>query len=206
MRVLLHPLQRLLWPIKIVNKERALIDNNAIYTCNHYSKVDTFIPCFALFKREAHILAKYELFKVPIAGWFLHKLGAIPVRRGEADIDAVKNVLSVLKGGKKLMIFPEGTRNKQGTQDMAEFKTGTARFAIKTKSPIVPMLYYSSPKLFRRNWLYIGEPFALDEFYGSRTPEQMHAATEVLRAKMDETRRQCNEYVENLKKKNKERK
>ena len=104
------------------------------------------------------------------------------------------------------MIFPEGTRNKQGTQDMAEFKTGTARFAIKTKSPIVPMLYYSSPKLFRRNWLYIGEPFALDEFYGSRTPEQMHAATEVLRAKMDETRRQCNEYVENLKKKNKERK
>ncbi len=206
MRVLLHPLQRLLWPIKIVNKERALIDNNAIYTCNHYSKVDTFIPCFALFKREAHILAKYELFKVPIAGWFLHKLGAIPVRRGEADIDAVKNVLSVLKSGKKVMIFPEGTRNKQGTQDMAEFKTGTARFAIKTKSPIVPMLYYSSPKLFRRNWLYIGEPFTLDEFYGSRTPEQMHAATEVLRAKMDETRRQCNEYVENLKKKNKERK
>ena len=90
---------------------------------------------------------------------------------------------------------------------MAEFKTGTARFAIRTKSPIVPMLYYSSPKMFRRNWLYIGDPFTLEEFYGARTPEQMHKATEVLREKMDETRRQCNDYVANLKnRKKKERK
>lgn len=202
-RVILHPLQRLLWPIKIVNRENAVIEGNVIYTCNHYSKVDSFIPCFALFKKEAHILAKHELFKVPIAGWFLHKMGAIPVRRGEADIDAVKNVLSVLKGGKKLMIFPEGTRNKEGTQEMAEFKTGTARFAIRTKSPIVPMLYYSSPKLFRRNWLYVGEAFTLEDFYGARTPERMHEATEVLRAKMDETRDLCNAYVANLKNKKK---
>ena len=206
-RVLLHPLQCLLWPTKIVNKENGLIEGNVIYTCNHYTKVDTFMPSFALFKKEAHILAKYELFRVPIAGWFLHKMGAIPVRRGEADIDAVKNVLKVLRDGKKLLIFPEGTRNKEGTQDMAEFKTGTARFAIKTQSPIVPMLYYSSPKLFRKNWLYIGEPFTLDEFYGARTPEQMHAATEVVREKMDETRRLCNEYVDSIKsKKKKERK
>ena len=203
-RVFLHPIQCLLWPTKVVNKTNGLIDGNAIYTCNHYTKVDSFIPCFALFKKEAHILAKQELFKAPIAGWFLHKMGAIPVRRGEADIDAVKNVLGVLKGGKKLLIFPEGTRNKEGTQDMAEFKTGTARFAIKTKSPIVPMLYYSSPKLFRRNWLYVGEPFTLDEYYDSaRTAEQMHAATEIVREKMDETRRLCNEYVEGLKSKNK---
>lgn len=204
LRVFMRPIQALLWPIKVVNKQNGLkIEKNAIYTCNHYTKVDTFIPCFKLFKREAHILAKYELFRVPIAGWFLHKMGAIPVRRGEADIDAVKSVLKVLKEGKKLLIFPEGTRNRQGTQDMAEFKTGTARFAIRTKSPIVPMLYYSSPKLFKRNWLYIGEPFTLEEFYGARTPEQMHEATEALRKKMDETRQLCNEYVSNLKNKKK---
>nr|MDE5602264.1 (d)CMP kinase [Clostridia bacterium] len=200
MRLFMRPLQAILWPIKIVNKQNAKIEGKAVYTCNHYSKVDTFIPCFALFKKEAHILAKYELFKVPIAGWFLHKMGAIPVRRGEADISAVKSVLGVLKEDKKLMIFPEGTRNKSGSQEMAEFKTGTARFAIKTKAPIVPMLYYSSPKLFRRNWLYVGEPFTLEEYYGARTPEQMHAATDVIQQKMQDIRVQCNEYVENLKK------
>ncbi len=207
LRVIMRPMQAIFWPTKVVNRDNGLgVEGNAVYTCNHYSKVDTFIPCFALFKREAHILAKHELFKVPIAGWFLHKMGAIPVRRGEADIDAVKSVLKVLKDGKKLLIFPEGTRNKEGSQEMSEFKTGTARFAIRTKSPIVPMLYYTSPKLFKRNYLYIGEPFTLEEFYGARTPEQMHLATEKVRERMDETRRLCNEYVANLKKKGKKAK
>lgn len=199
-RVLLRPLQAIFWPTKVVNKQNAAVEGRAIFICNHYSKVDTLIPCFALFKKEAHILGKSELFKVPIAGWFLHKMGAIPVRRGEADIAAVKSVLGVLKDEKKLMIFPEGTRNRSGSQEMAEFKTGTARFAIKTKSPIVPMLYYSCPKLFRRNWLYIGEPFTLEDYYGARTTEQMHEATEIIREKMDETRSLCNGYVEGLKK------
>ena len=203
-RVIMHPVQAIFWPTKVVNKQNGLkVEKNAVYTCNHYSKVDSFIPCFALFKKEAHILGKYELFINPIAGWFLYKMGAIPVKRGEADIDAVKSVLKVLKDGKKLLIFPEGTRNKEGTQEMSEFKTGTARFAIRTKSPIVPMVYHSSPKLFKRNYLYIGEPFTLEEFYGARTPEQMHAATEVVREKMDEARSLCNEYVDGLKKKGK---
>lgn len=112
--------------------------------------MDSMIPYFVLFKKEAHALAKYELFTNPVAGWFLHKMGAIPVRRGEADIESVKQVLRVLKDGKQLLIFPEGTRNKEGTQQMAEFKTGTARFAIKAKVPIVPMIYYQSPKAFRK--------------------------------------------------------
>lgn len=110
-------------------------------------------------------------------------MGAIPVRRGEADIESVKQVLKVLKDGKQLLIFPEGTRNKEDTQEMAEFKTGTARFAIKTKVPVVPMIYYHSPKAFRKNWLYVGEPFTLEEFYGARTPEDNHKATELIRQK-----------------------
>lgn len=197
LRFILRPLQCVLWPTKVVNPENAKKVKGAIFTCNHYSKIDSLIPYFTLFKKEAHALAKYELFTNPIAGWFLHIMGAIPVRRGEADIESVKQVLKVLKSDKQLLIFPEGTRNKEGTQEMAEFKTGTARFAIKTKVPIVPMIYYRSPKMFQKNWLYVGEPFTLEEFYGARTPEENHKATEVIREKMEETRRLCNEYAEN---------
>lgn len=196
LRVILHPLQMLVWPTKVIGAENAKKVNGALFTCNHYSKMDSMIPYFVLFKKEAHALAKYELFTNPIAGWFLHKMGAIPVRRGEADIESVKQVLRVLKEGKQLLIFPEGTRNKEGTQHMAEFKTGTARFAIKAKVPVVPMIYYQSPKAFRKNWLYVGEPFSLEEFYGAHTIDENHAATEVIKEKMDETRRLCNEYVE----------
>ncbi len=197
LRVFLHPLQALLWPTKLIGLENAeaVAGRNAIFTCNHYSKVDTFLPCFAIFKREAHILAKAELFENAFGGWFLHKMGAIPVRRGQADIDSVKCVLKVLKDGGQLMIFPEGTRNKEGTQDMAEFKSGTARFAIKTKSPVVPMLYYAPPKLFKRNYLYIGKPFELDEFYGDRSHDAMERATDIVRQKMDEVRELVNAYV-----------
>ncbi len=201
LRVFLHPLAAMLWPTKLIGIEnvKEVEGKNAIFTCNHYSKVDTLLPCFALFKREAHILAKSELFESNLVGWFLHKLGAIPVRRGEADINCVKCVLRLLNDGKQLMIFPEGTRNKQGTQDMAEFKSGTARFAIKTRSPIVPMLYYAPPKLFKRNYLYIGEPFTLEEFYGDRSHDAMDRATEVVREKMDEVRTLVNAYVEDKK-------
>lgn len=197
LRVILRPIQMLVWPTKVVGAENAKKVKGALFTCNHYSKMDSMIPYFVLFKKEAHALAKYELFQNPIAGWFLHRMGAIPVRRGEADIESVKQVMRVLKSNKQLLIFPEGTRNKEGTQDMAEFKTGTARFAIKTKVPVVPMIYYRSPKAFRKNWLYVGEPFTLEEFYGAKTPEENHKATELIREKMDETRRLCNEYVEN---------
>ena len=196
LRVILHPIQMIFWPTKVINANNAKKVKGAMFTCNHYSKFDSMIPYFVLFKKEAHALAKYELFQNPIAGWFLHKMGAIPVRRGEADIESVKQVLKVLNDGKQLLIFPEGTRNKEDTQEMAEFKTGTARFAIKTKVPVVPMIYYHSPKAFRKNWLYVGEPFTLEEFYGARTPEDNHKATELIRQKMDETRRLCNEYVE----------
>ena len=196
LRVILRPIQMIFWPTKVINAMNAKKVKGAMFTCNHYSKLDSMIPYFVLFKKEAHALAKYELFQNPIAGWFLHKMGAIPVRRGEADIESVKQVLKVLKDGKQLLIFPEGTRNKEDTQEMAEFKTGTARFAIKTKVPVVPMIYYHSPKAFRKNWLYVGEPFTLEEFYGARTPEENHKATELIRQKMDETRRLCNEYVE----------
>ncbi len=196
LRVILRPIQMIVWPTKVIGAENAKKVKGALFTCNHYSKMDSMIPYFVLFKKEAHALAKYELFTNPVAGWFLHKMGAIPVRRGEADIESVKQVLRVLKDGKQLLIFPEGTRNKEGTQHMAEFKTGTARFAIKAKVPVVPMIYYQSPKAFRKNWLYVGEPFSLEEFYGARTIDENHAATEVIKEKMDETRRLCNEYVE----------
>ncbi len=200
LRVFLRPIQLLVWPTKVVGAQNAKKVKGALFTCNHYSKMDSMIPYFVLFKKEAHALAKYELFTNSVAGWFLHKMGAIPVRRGEADIESVKQVLRVLKDGKQLLIFPEGTRNREGTQQMAEFKTGSARFAIKAKVPIVPMIYYQSPKAFRKNWLYIGEPFTLEEFYGARSIDENHAATEVIKEKMDETRRLCNEYVENSKK------
>ena len=204
LRFILRPLQMMLWPTKVINKENAFKIDGGLYLCNHYSTFDSLIPIFTMFKKEAHILAKYELFTSRFGGWILHKVGAIPVRRGEADTDAVKAVLRVLKDDKKLLMYPEGTRNREGTQDMAELKTGAARFAIKMKKPIVPMVYFKPTKTCHKNYLYVGEPFTLEEFYGSKSNEDFHAATDIIKKHFDDARAGVNAYVENRKnKKNK---
>jgi 1-acyl-sn-glycerol-3-phosphate acyltransferase len=202
LRIALMPVLKILWPTKFVNRENVDKINGGLVICNHYTKVDGLIPT-PLFKGEMHVLAKQELMKAGIGKWFLGKMGTIPVRRGEPDIDAVKAVLKVLKDDKKLLIFPEGTRNKEGTKDMGEFKEGTARFAIKTKKPLLPMIYYSSPKLFKKNYLYIGEPIYLDDFYSARSSAEYQKATQFVYDKMVETRALCDEYVAGLKEKRK---
>lgn len=202
LRVVLMPILKILWPTKIINRKNVDKIQGGLVICNHYTKVDGLIPT-PLFKGEMHVLAKNELKDKKIGEWFLGKMGIIFIRRGEPDIDAVKAVLKVLKNDKKLLIFPEGTRNKEGTKDMAEFKEGTARFAIKTKKPLLPMIYYNSPKLFRKNYLYVGEPIYLDDFYKARLQSEYKAATDYIYSKMLETRRLCDEYVENRKGKKK---
>ena len=191
------PIMRIFWPTKIINKDNYDKIEGGLVICNHYSKVDALIPTTAMFKDELNVLAKAEAFDcAPIANWFLRKVGGIPVHRGEPDIVAVKAVLKVLKANKKLLIFPEGTRNKAGTKDMGVFKDGTARFAIKTKKPILPMMYYGSPKVLKQNYLYVGEPFTLEQFYGAKTQEDFKKATDYVLQKMLETRKLCDEYVE----------
>lgn len=197
-RFVTKPLAVCLWPTKIINKENYTNFGGGLIMCNHYSTLDGVVMAAKLFRRELHVVIKVEAFAgSTIADWFLGSMGGIPVRRGEADIQAVKSIMEVLKDeDKQLLIFPEGTRNKADDQHMGDFKDGAARFAIKGKKQLLPMIYFHSPKTFRKNWLYIGEPFDLSEFYGDKpTEENKKRATAYVRAIMDETRRKCNEYV-----------
>ena len=198
-RAVLTPLIKLLWPTEIVHKERFDEMGGGLVVCNHYAVPDTLIPVASLYKRELHVLAKAEAFEcAKIANGFLRKAGAIPVHRGEPDINAVKEVLGVLRADKKLVMYPEGTRNREGTKEMLEFKQGAARFAIKAKKPVLPMVYYRMHKVFRKNWLFVGEPISLEEFYGSRDPEAYERATEKVYEGMLATRKACDAYVEPL--------
>ena len=73
--------------------------------------------------------------------------------------------------------------------ELGEIKHGVAMFAIKAKVPIVPMFITKTPKIFRRNRIYIGEPFTLEEFYGKKlTEEELKSAGEIVTAKMQEIR------------------
>lgn len=203
LRFWLKPLVKILWPTKVVGLDRYDSFGAGLVICNHFSTMDGVVCTADMFKKELHVVIKTEAFEgSKIANWFLRKMGGIPVHRGEADVQAVKSVMKVLKEDKQLLIFPEGTRNKTGSRDLMEIKDGTARFAIKAKKEILPMIYFQSPKVFRKNWLYIGEAFSLEEFYNDRTSEEgKKRATQTVLENMLTTRAACDDYVKTHSKK-----
>lgn len=109
--------------------------------------------------RKINYMAKKELFEGKFIGGLFKRLGGIPVDRQMADLAAYKSAIKVLKEGKPLGIFPEGTRNKQDEAEMQEIKSGAIVFASKTGSPIIPVAMLKKPKVFRKNYILVGDPF-----------------------------------------------
>ena len=178
---------RMLFPTKIIGKKN--IPNGAcIISSNHTSNMDAVMLAVKTWEKK-YYLAKKELFKNKLFGFILKKCGAVKIDRQANDVTAIKNCLKILKNNKKLVIFPEGTRVHNENMQLGEIKHGVAMFAIKAKVPIVPMFITKTPKIFRRNRIYIGEPFTLEEFYGKKlTEEELKSAGEIVTAKMQEIR------------------
>ena len=86
--------------------------------------------------REFYYMAKKELFENSLLGWLIDKYNAIPISRGGFDREGIRKATEVLKQGNALLVFPEGTRSKDG--DLIEPKLGVAKLALETGAPIVP--------------------------------------------------------------------
>lgn len=113
---------------------------------------------------------------------------AISIDRKKTDIKAMKTSIKVLNKGKVLTIFPEGTRNKT-EEDLSEVKAGAGMFAIKTKTPIVPVWIKKKPRPFMPNTLQFGKPFTLDEFYDQKlNSETMEKVGEIVAQKLLENK------------------
>ena len=126
----------------------------------------------------------------------MDEIGGIPVNRHQADITAVKRALKALNSDQQLLIFPEGTRNRKDTKEMGKIEEGTAMFAIKTKAPIIPLIYYRCTKWYKKNYLLVGHPFTLEEFYDDKAPDVKKRATQVIVKKYAELRKEIDEIVE----------
>ena len=186
------PIVSLRHPTTIINKEN-FIEGPSIVCCNHYDSSDVLVIAAKLMKKDLNVLAKAELFKGKISSWFLTEIGAIKVNRGTPEVSVHKEILKRLKNGKQLLIFPEGTRNRAGGHDMAEFKNGAALYAVKAKVPIIPLMFHHQSKPFKRNYLIVGEKIDLSEFYGKNMHDvkddislYLHDKMEALHLELDQ--------------------
>lgn len=152
------PFFKLFHPSKAIGREH-IPEGAAILCPNHTRMSDPFFVVFAMgLSIRPRVMAKAELMGVPVIGWILKKAGVFAVERGKSDVGAVKEAIKCLKGGDKLLLFPEGTRHKDGTIDESG-KTGAAMFAVRTGSPIVPIYIPAEKRWFRPTPVVFGEPF-----------------------------------------------
>ena len=135
---------------RVYDRENIPQEGPVILAANHASNIDP--PLMAsLIDRPVSYMAKIELFENPIFGAAIRRCHAFPVKRGESDRGAIKAAVNVLKEGRVLGLFPEGTRSKTGELQKAE--AGVALIAAMTGAPIVPVAILNSHRIFANGGL-----------------------------------------------------
>lgn len=156
-----------------------------IFCPNHISNHDPITITIAQ-KRPLSFMGKDSLFRIPILGWIIRKIGAFPVKRGAGDIGAVKKAIEIIANGNALVMFPEGTRNKS-EELLLEFKSGAALVAKKGGGTIVPVAIIGKYRLFSPITVAFGTPVSPESF--GEKPD--------LNAMMAEVKHQVKKMMEN---------
>lgn len=151
----------ILYRPKIVGKENLPKDTGALLCPNHVHNLDSAV-IVAMFKRKVNVLAKEELFKNAFIRWIADIFGVYPVKRGRADLQAIKISLKLLKNDELLLMFPEGTRH--GLDKGKKPKNGAVLIAATAGKPIIPIGIQGSFKPFRKVIVNIGNPIDYSKY------------------------------------------
>jgi 1-acyl-sn-glycerol-3-phosphate acyltransferase len=182
------------WPVvKVGFRLRArglehLPEGGFVLAANHTSNFDPWPLGMPLFpRRHLRFMAKSELFN-PILKPILVSGGAFPVRRGQADLEAIRRAVELVRDGEIVVMFPEGTRRKKGLRKKHEPRahTGAARIALTAGSPLVPAAIKGTDQLSRLAPLRVayGSPVPLDDLRGEEISPAAREATERLMAEI----------------------
>ena len=177
---ILRPLVLFFLPVELRGTEN-LEDGAALLCANHSSAWDPILLLVAMPQDfRVRVMAKKQLFSIPVVGWFLRNIGVFPVDRGNSDINAVKTAITSLRDNWNLLIFPEGTRVK--TPGQVTPKSGAGMMAIRAGVKLVPVFIGTKKRLFRKTVIAFGKPFAPVYTGRKGTAEEYQANTdEVMR-------------------------
>lgn len=166
-------------------------DGGFILCSNHISLFDPIFVAVKV-KPQCHFMAKEELFRNKALGLLLKALGAFPVSRGKGDTGAIDHAVDLVKSGKVVGIFPEGTRSRTG--ELQKLKSGAVVVAAQTGCGLQPCVIKKGEKKFLRTPVTVryGD-FIPPERLGitDRSPSQIRSAnrllTDTLKTMLEET-------------------
>ena len=152
--------------IEIYNPEKRIHQGGAIIAANHTSYLDP--PAVACaYETAVWFLARKTLFR-GFAAWFYPRVNAFPIDRDHADIQSMKGILRKLKGGERILMFPEGTRSEDGK--LGDAKAGIGMLVAKSGVPVQPVRIFGAYESWPRGGRYrphriqvvIGDPVKFD--------------------------------------------
>ena len=157
----------------------------AVLVCNHFTLWD-MITIAALTRRYICFVAKKELAGNWFVGFVLREVNAVSVDRGKADVAAIRGMLSNLKNGNLMLMFPEGTRNRDRENvPLLPLQEGAAMMALRANVPVIPMWIAGRYNPITGIRVCVGKPVDLDEFRGERKPDLKAATKKIEEALLD---------------------
>ena len=186
------------WPIlyglfrlRARGRENIPTDGGFVLACNHMSSFDPWPLGLPLWpKRFLRFMAKSELYWFPLT-FVLNGAGAFPIRRGQADTEAIETAVQLARAGNIVAMFPEGTRRMKGLVKRFEARprTGAARIALEAGVPLVPAAVRGTDHLRRFAPISVvyGAPVDIDDLRGAADlREAAQVATDRLMARIEE--------------------
>ncbi|QDP40477.1 lysophospholipid acyltransferase family protein [Radiobacillus deserti] len=160
---------RIIYRIQVVGKEHVPKSGPVIICSNHISNWDpplVGVTC----PRPIHFMAKEELFRNRFIGGLLKRLQAFPIKRGMKDRNALRQGLDILKDGKTLGLFPEGTRSKTG--EIGEGLAGAGFFASRSSATVIPCAIIGPYEKLKPLRVIYGKPIAMQELRDKKANAQ----------------------------------
>jgi 1-acyl-sn-glycerol-3-phosphate acyltransferase len=164
-RAILIPFVKVLFLVRIVGRENEP-DSPYIVCANHSSFSDPVFIALPL-KRTQRFVARSTLIRFRFFNWLFKKVRVITIKRGKSDVHAVRSIISVIKQGDCVAIFPQGTRKKGILPEPEQAEAGLGLIASMTKVPVLPVSIITKrlrPGLFRRTKIIIGKPIMPQEY------------------------------------------
>ncbi len=171
-------------PVRLVGAEHIPQHGGFILISNHISWMDPPWIEFAL-RRAIRFMAKHELFQIPVLGFLLRAIGCFPVRRGEADREAIATALRVIAAGLPVGFFPEGHRSPNAA--LLRAHPGIVLLARRSGAPLVPLAITGSDRArLGRFWrrditIRVGKPFRVADLPEAADRDRDAVADAVMR-------------------------
>ena len=140
-RLTIGTVVRIFAPLRVYGSERVPRQGGCVIACNHFHWLDP-AALGASCPRTIYYMAKIEAHRVPGLGQLIRAFGTFPVRRGESDREAVRTMREIVRDGKALGLFAEGTRQRSGVP--GEIQPGAAMVALQEGVPIVPVAVHGT--------------------------------------------------------------